>query len=97
MPSDFRSEDVEAAGVSMLAEPPSYSQLYQHGGRQDHDNSDDGSESSLGEPPPYKSGMIYHYILSQIHIKWINYFTIFENWYIDKSFLVESGVDRLGM
>ena len=69
MPSDFRSEDVEAAGVSMLAEPPSYSQLYQHGGRQDHDNSDDGSESSLGEPPPYKSGMIYHYILSQIHIK----------------------------
>merc|ERR1712012_227965 len=54
-PAYTLSEDVEAAGVSMLAEPPSYSQLYQHGGRQDHDNSDDGSESSLGEPPPYKS------------------------------------------
>ena len=58
-----RTEDVEAAGASMMAQPPSYDQLYHHRGRQDpldHDDSDAGSQSSLGEPPPYKSGMIYH-------------------------------------
>ena len=55
-----RTEDVEAAGASMMARPPSYSQLYHHRGHQDrldHEDSEGGSQSSLGEPPPYKSGM----------------------------------------
>jgi len=57
-PAYTLTEDVEAAGASMMARPPSYSQLYHHRGHQDrldHEDSEGGSQSSLGEPPPYKS------------------------------------------
>merc|ERR1712029_403447 len=59
-PAYTLTEDVEAAGASMMARPPSYSQLYHHRGHQDrldHEDSEGGPQSSLGEPPPYRSGM----------------------------------------